>query len=120
MATTIIPTKYDGTQRYTLRMTLGEKTFDMEFRWNARDAAWRMSLYSADGTFLGTRRLVTGSAPFFTKADSAFPYGSFFVLDTAPASNPQVTIGWEDPPGLQTLGVNKRFVLSFTDAADFL
>lgn len=111
MATAIINTKSDGTQRYNLRVNLDGRYFNLEFFWNSRDSAWYLQLSSASGGLLATRKLVCGMPLFASKADVAFPYGELIVVD--PSKN-------NGNPGLNELGPGQRCLLTFTNAEDFL
>ena len=108
MATVIIPTRTDGTQRYSFRCQLGARYFNLEFRWNPRDASWGLVLSDAAGNVLAAKKIVVTSALTIHQVDARMPAGEFIAIDTA---------GTDQDPGLTELG--SRVVLTFTPSADF-
>ncbi len=109
MATVILPTRTDGTQRYSLRCQLSGRTYALEFRWNARDASWSFTIADAVGDVLASKKITLGLPILVHSVDQRLPYGEFMALDTG---------GTDAEPGLEELGA--RVLFTFTDAADFL
>src|SRR5712664_3067557 len=108
MATVIIPTRTDGTQRYSFRCQLGARYFNLEFRWNPREASWGFVISDAAGNLLAAEKVVVGSALTIHQVDARLPAGELIAIDTA---------GTDLDPGLTELGA--RVVLTFTPSADF-
>lgn len=109
MATTIIPTRSDGAQRYSLRCPLGATVYSLEFFWNARDSSWSMTISDSSGNLLLSRKITVGTALLGRFQGSTLPYGEIFAYDTS---------GANADPGLTDLGI--RVLLTFTDGADIL
>jgi hypothetical protein len=108
MATVIIPTRNDGTQRYSIRGQLGQRYYGFELRWNARDASWNFVLSDATGTVLASEKMVVGVALTVHRVDDRLPHGELIAVDSSDD---------DLDPGLTDLG--SRVFLTFTDAADF-
>ncbi len=109
MATVIIPTKTDGTQRYSMRVALGQISYRMELAFNTRDSSWSLILQDSSGAQLFARKLTLG-APFFSRfQDARLPYGELSLLDTSKQNL---------EPGLTDLG--NRVLLLFKDGADIV
>lgn len=108
MATTVLPTRTDGVQRYSLKVQLGSKYFTLEFRWNARDLSWGVVIADAAGIVLTAKKIVVGIPLTVHQVDSRLPNGELIAVDTT---------GKDRDPGLTELG--GRVLLTFTDAADF-
>ena len=109
MATIILPTRTDGTQRYSFRSTLGGTLFGFEFIWNARDSSWWMALSDSSGNLLLSKKIAVGTPLTWRYANAALPFGELLAFDTSGASV---------DPGLTDLGA--RVLLTFTDAADLI
>ena len=107
MATIIIPTRTDGTQLYSMRMTLGGVLYTLGLQWNDRDASWSLSITDSSGTLLLVKKITVGTPLTKNYASSALPAGEFLAVDTS---------GADLDPGLTDLG--SRVLLTFTDAAD--
>lgn len=109
MATVAIPTKTDGTQRYTLRTSLGGNAYGFEFFWNPRDSSWSFILSDSNGGEIVERKVTLGSLMLLKFADPRLPAGELCAIDTS---------GQDLDAGLTDLG--GRVLLVFTDAADIL
>lgn len=107
MATVIIPTRTDGTQRYSVRTALGSGTYRIEFFWNTRDSSWSFVLSDSSGNQLFARKITLGAPIFSRFQDARLPYGEMTAVDTS---------GQNAEPGLTDLGT--RVLLLFTDGAD--
>lgn len=98
---TILPTKTDGTQRYSFTMQLVRETFGFEFMWNARGGFWSFVLSASDGTPLLRRRVVVGTPMLVRFQDDRLPIGDFVAVDTR---------GEDLDPGLNDLGDRVQFL----------
>jgi hypothetical protein len=107
MATTILPTRVDGSQRYSLRLSLGGIVFAFELKWNPRDASWALAVSDASGNLLLSKKICVGVPMAWRYANASLPRGEFLAVDTS---------GAQIDPGLTELG--SRVLLTFTDAAD--
>jgi hypothetical protein len=107
MAAQTIPTKTDGTQRYTVRVVLDGSTFLLEFAWNARDASWYVQISDANATLLQVRRIAVGTALLRRFQMLSLPRGELLAIDTS---------GKDVDPGLADLG--DRVQLLYIPAAD--
>jgi len=107
MATSIIPTRTDGTQRYTVRLLLDGLNFGLEFFWNPRELAWYVLLYDANGNQLLVRKLVGGQPLTQSFGNQALPRGELLVIDTT---------GKDQDPGLTDLGA--RVLLTYIPQSD--
>jgi hypothetical protein len=83
MATVIIPTRNDGTQRYSIRGQLGQRYYGFELRWNARDASWNFVLSDATGTVLASEKMVVGVALTVHRVDDRLPHGELIAVDSS-------------------------------------
>jgi hypothetical protein len=95
------------TPHFTERVTLDGAAYTLEFRWNEREASWRFSLGTADGTPIAVGLKVRPSYVLslgWRIADARRPPGVFAVIDTS---------GANAPPGLNDLG-NRVRVVYFT------
>lgn len=105
MATTL-PTKTDGTERYSFRTLLDGQAFAFEFSWNARGGFWSFVLSSADGAQLLRRRVVVG-VPFTARfSDIRLPPGEIIAVDTR---------GTDEDPGLLDLGDRVQLIYLAAD-----
>jgi hypothetical protein len=108
MASVLIPTRTDGTQRYAIRCQLGARYYTLEIRWNARDSSWGFVLSNAAGDELVSKKIVVGQMLTIHEVDERLPIGELLAIDTS---------GQDLDPGLTDFGT--RVLLTFTDAADF-
>ena len=103
--TLILPTLTDGTPWYDFSIDLDSRTSLLEFHWNARDAAWYLSIYDQDENLvLAGRKLVLDFPLLARFLDPRLPAGELFVVDTSAANQ---------PPALTDLG--SRVVLLYVD-----
>lgn len=107
MSTTVIPTRYDGTQRYRQQCTLAGARFTLEFLWNDRDRSWSMGIYDASSNLLAAKKVTLDTGMLWRYADPRLPAGELFAVDTS---------GAQQEPGLYDLG--SRVLLTFVPAAD--
>jgi hypothetical protein len=107
MATTVVPMRTDGAQRYSMRLQLAGTVFAFVFIWNARDSSWSMQISDASGNLLISKKITVGTPMTWRYATATLPKGEFLALDTS---------GADQDPGLTDLG--SRVLLTFTDAAD--
>jgi hypothetical protein len=109
MATVILPTRTDGTQRYNFRCNLGGSLFGIEMVWNSRESAWWMLLSDSSDNLLCTRKVVVGCALLWRfQSNLALPAGEMWAVDTS---------GQSLDPTLTDLG--SRVLLTFQNLADF-
>ena len=109
MATTILPTRTDGSQRYSYRAMLGGVLFAFEFFWNVRDSSWSFTLSDTNNNLLLSRKITVGTPLLSRFQQNNLPYGELFAYDTS---------GSNMDPGLTDFG--SRVVLTFTDGADIV
>jgi len=107
MATSIVPTRTDGKQRYSVRVLLDGLNFTLEFFWNPRELAWYLLIYDASGNQLLIRKVVVGQPLTQIFVNPALPRGELFAIDTT---------GKDQDPGLTDLG--SRVVLIYIPKAD--
>jgi hypothetical protein len=107
VATIVIPTRTDGTQLYSMRMTLGGVGFTLGLQWNDRDASWSLAISDSSGALLLVKKVTVGTPLTKNYATATLPSGEFIAIDTS---------GADIDPGLTDLG--SRVLLTFTDAAD--
>jgi hypothetical protein len=107
MAALPLPTKTDGTQRYTMRIVLDGSTFLLEFAWNARDASWYIQVSDANANLLLVRRIAVGTGLLRRFQTLSLPRGELLAIDTS---------GKDIDPGLADLG--DRVQLLYIPAAD--
>ena len=83
---------------YTLRTTLGDTTYELDVRWNSRDSAWYMDIYTADRTPIVTGvKLVLG-----TTIGRHLQYLQFFqdnILQVLDTTNSRVDASFDDLGG---------------------
>lgn len=103
---TILPTKTDGTQRYSFRIPLDGQSFAFEFMWNARGSFWSFVLSAADGTPLLHRRVIVGFPLTGRFTDPALPAGELVAVDTR---------GTDLDPGLADLGARVQLLYLTAD-----
>ena len=107
MATLEIPTRTDGTEHYSFQIELDGRTYELEFSWNERDAAWRMAVLDLEGRVLASPRKVVLVWPLLSRKRSAeLPPGEFVAFDST---------GRNLEPGLGDLGGRVR--LLYVEAA---
>jgi hypothetical protein len=105
MATLVLPCK-PGENHYTFGVELDANTYQLEFRWNVRDASWYFSIYDAAGAPIAIgARVVIGFPLHFRNVSERMPPGIFDAVDTS---------GKGSPPGLLDLG--GRVQLLYTEA----
>lgn len=109
MATVIIPTVTDGRQRYSLRTSLGGKTFGFEFIWNVRDLSWSFAMSDASGDVILARKVVLTTPMLSRNQDARLPFGEMIATDT---SNQDLEATLTD--------LGTRVLLCFTDGADIV
>jgi hypothetical protein len=109
VATSVLPTRTDGAQRYSFRCPLGASIYAFEFFWNSRDASWSFTLSDTTGNLLLSRKITVGAPLLNRFAGSTLPYGELIAYDTS---------GANQDPGVTELGT--RVLLMFTDGADIL
>lgn len=110
MSTVILPTRTDGSQRYSFRATLGSAvatTFGFELLWNARDNSWSMKMFDSAGNLLLSKKITLNTPMSYRYSNASFPKGEFLAIDTS---------GLSVEAGLKDLG--SRVLLTFTDAVD--
>lgn len=108
---TILPTKTDGTERYSFRIPLDGINFGFEFSWNGRGGFWSFVLSAADGSPLLRRRVVVG-VPFTARfSDVRFPPGELVAIDSR---------GTDADPGLLELGADGRVQLLYLGADEIV
>lgn len=103
-----LPTKTDGTQRYSFPILLDGQKFSFDFMWNDRAGFWAFILSDATGEPILRRKVVVGLPLFSRFGDPRLPPGELVALDTT---------GRDLDPGLQELGA--RVLLTYLEAADF-
>lgn len=75
---------FNDVTHYDYSIELEGVTYQFEFRWNARDASWYLSVMTADGEpLLLGRRMVIGSDLLVRLRDARRPPGQLFLLDTS-------------------------------------
>lgn len=109
MATLTIPTRTDGAPYYSFTLLLEDVTYELEFRWVERAAAWFMAISDAGGALLlASRRLVLGVPITMRFKNPALPPGDFYLYDSS---------GKDIEAGLYDLG--SRVLLLYTEGADW-
>ncbi len=104
----ILPTRFDGTSRYSFECDLDDVTFQFVFEWNDRDSGWYMSIADVNGVaLLSGRRVVLGYPLTNIYTDRRLPAGTLVAVDTT---------GSDEEPGLQDLG--DRVILMYVEAAE--
>ena len=107
MSTVVIPTRTDGSQRYSFRAPLGATIFGFEFFWNSRDNSWSFTLSDSSGNLLLSKKITINTPLTYRYSNAALPKGEFLAFDSS---------GQNLEAGLKDLG--SRVILTFTDAAD--
>jgi hypothetical protein len=110
VSTVLIPTRIDGSQRYSFRVSLGSISaviFGFEFTWNSRDGSWSMMISDSTGNLLFSKKITLGVPMTWRYSNPSLPKGEFLAVDTS---------GQDQEAGLTDLG--SRVLLTFTDAAD--
>ena len=103
-----IPTRFDGSARYTQTMELDGTVFLLSFDYNTRDQHWYLTLYDSEGALVKgcVGRKLNSRGLVFSGADPARPLGELFVF------SPNDT-----DPGLYSLGVDE--LLQYYDGSEF-
>lgn len=110
MASTLLPLKNDGTQRFSFSIPLNNVLFQFEFGWNSIGSFWVMILSDSSGDILASRKIVIGTPLLFRySADDRFPTGDIIALDTS---------NLDLDPGLFDLG--NRVQILFSSVEDLI
>lgn len=97
-----------GSAHYTFSTDLDGVTYGFEFRWNTRDAAWYMSIFTGDDEpIISSVKVVVDLPLAFRCADARMPLGTFIAYDTS---------GQQLDPGIDDLG--ERVQLTYLDASE--
>lgn len=88
MATQEIPCRSDA-EHFDLQVRLDGINLTLEFRWNARNAAWYCDVLTGDGEMIAAGRKVVVEWPLFLRGyrdtDPLLPRGELFAVDTSGA-----------------------------------
>lgn len=101
MSVLVIPTRTDA-PHYTIEVDLDSRTFELEFRWNDRAAAWFLTIRDADGVeLLAGRRIVIGLPLLGRFRDPRLPAGELNAVELT---------GTDAEPGVDELGARVRLL----------
>lgn len=105
MATLILPANSDAPY-YDFDVDLEGSSYTFEFYWNARSAAWFLTVYDATGdAIVAGRRVVLGVPLFGRSVDTRLPPGFLIAIDTGTT---------EEDPGRNDLGT--RVVIVYVES----
>ncbi len=103
----LIPLR-DDLEHFSEQVELDGRTFTLEFRWNAREEAWYLSVADADENSLATGVKLVVGWPLLTRYASAdMPPGQLMADDTS---------GRDQEAGLTDLG--RRVLLFYFNAEE--
>ncbi len=83
MAAVVIPTLFDGTALYTLRVDMSDVEYILTFKWNDRDGAWYFDLSDTSNDMIRAGiKVVLGWPLLSTISDRRRPPGDIIAVDT--------------------------------------
>lgn len=96
----------------TQATTLDGTVYELEFRYNQREACWYFSISLEDGTeLLRGIKIVVGVSLLGRSIDSRLPPGELVAVANTED---------DSPPALDELGIDRRVTLTYTPTADFV
>lgn len=97
----VLPARTD-LPHFDFEIELDAVTYGIELRWNARAAAWMLTVSDVNGVVLLAGRRVVVGFPFLARfVDPRLPKGRFVAVDTA---------GQDGEAGLADLGARVKLV----------
>lgn len=94
MTAVVLPTSFDGTNNYTLRVDLGDREFVFDFNFNQREGFWYFTLSDAlSVVIVAGVKVVLGGPLLRAVRDIRRPFGDLYVVDQ---STNQVEAGLKD------------------------
>jgi hypothetical protein len=82
MSAVILPTSFDGTNSYTLRVDLGDREFVLDFNFNQRESFWYFTLLDSQNVVIVAGvKVVLGGPLLRAVRDVRRPVGDLYAID---------------------------------------
>ena len=106
MTVRVIPTP-KGVPSFTMRVTLEQVEYRLDFAWNERDARWFFQLYTSGGDLITSRKVIPDGRLLDGLVHADRPPGDLVAIDAAQLRTPIGLSDWGD-----------RVVLAYLEASD--
>jgi hypothetical protein len=88
-----LPLTVDGTSDYVYKTTLDDVTCSYRFKWNTRAGGWFLYIYSEDGEFILSHKVVlTTDLLYRSHYDKRLPPGVLWFADSGPLADQEISI----------------------------